>query len=97
MGSGAPRTSVDVVTARALRVALDRGRSRDAATAAVLPACHGSRRAAAGALDRLERALLAEPDEVVARAVDALRSAVALLPEPAGAPRNQLHLVAPPG
>jgi MoxR-like ATPase len=96
MGKGAPRTSVDVVTARALRVALDRGRSREAATAGVLPACHGSRRAAAGALDRLERAFRAEPDDVLARAVDALRSAVELLPEPAATPRSQLHLLAPP-
>jgi hypothetical protein len=96
MGKGAPGTSVDVVTARALRVALDRGRTRDAAIAAVLPACHGSRRAAAGALDRLERAFRAQPDEVLARAVDALRSAVELLPEPASTPRSQLHLVAPP-
>lgn len=96
MGKGAPRSTVDAVTARALRVALDRGRSRDTATAAVLAACQGSRRAASGALDRLERAFCTQPDDVLARAVDALRGALEQLPEPAATPRSQLHLVAPP-
>jgi len=96
MGNAAPRATVDIATARALRIALDRSRSPAAATAALLPACHGNRRAAAGALDRLERAFLAHPDDVLARAIDALRGAVDALPDAAPTPRSPLHLVAPP-
>ena len=95
MGNRVPRTSVDVVTARALRVALDRSRAPEDATAALLPACGGSRHAAAGALDRLERAYRAQPDDVLARAIVALQGAVAALPEAPPALRSSLHLVAP--